>query len=266
VDLKRFLAPFNPPTSSLTDALRYWTEQQPQEVAYYYTDGEDKETSLTYEQFDRHARAIAARLVDMGMTGERALLLYPQGLEFIVAWFGCLYAGVVAVPAYPPRRNRNTKRIEAISNDATAKIALTEHDVLDRIEDLLEEEPNLKQLKWLATDRIPDSVGTGWNPRPSKPDALAMLQYTSGSTGTPKGVMLSHANLMHNVQIICYSFELTRKGSGLSWLPTYHDMGLVGGVLMAMFIGRPAVLMSPMAPWLSYKSPCAGCAASRSMA
>jgi acyl carrier protein len=247
VDLKRFVAPFSPPTSTLVDSLRYWREQQPQETAYYYTDGEDEETSLTYEQFDRHARAIAARLVDLGMTGERALLLYPQGLEFIVAWFGCLYAGVVAVPAFPPRRNRNMGRIEAIADDARAKVALTEHDVIDRSGDMFEEAPHLKQLKWLATDRIQDGDGEGWNPPRIPPDSLAMLQYTSGSTGTPKGVMLSHANLMHNVQLICYSFEPHRKGVGLSWLPTYHDMGLVGGVLMAMFYGRPAVLMSPMA-------------------
>jgi 8-amino-7-oxononanoate synthase/acyl carrier protein len=247
VDLKRFVAPFSPPTTTLIDSLRYWTEQQPQEGAYYYTDGEGEETSLTYEQFDRHARAIAARLVDLKMTGERALLLYPPGLEFIVAWFGCLYAGVVAVPAYPPRRNRNMQRIEAISDDCAAKIALTEHDVIDRIEDLLDETPRLKQLTWLATDRIADSDGLGWNPMLIRPDSLAMLQYTSGSTGTPKGVMLAHSNLMHNVQIICYSFEPSRKSVGMSWLPTYHDMGLVGGVLMAMFYGRPAVLMSPMA-------------------
>jgi 8-amino-7-oxononanoate synthase/acyl carrier protein len=246
VDLKRFVAPFSPPTTTLIDSLRYWTEQQPQEVAYYFTDGETEETSLTYEQFDRHARAIAARLVDLGMSGERALLLYPPGLEFIVAWFGCLYAGVVAVPAYPPRRNRNMQRIEAISDDCAAKIALTEHNVLDRIEDLLDEAPRLKELTWLATDRIADSDGAGWNPPLIRPDALAMLQYTSGSTGIPKGVMLAHSNLMHNVQIICYSFEPSRRTIGMSWLPTYHDMGLVGGVLMAMFYGRPAVLMSPM--------------------
>jgi acyl-CoA synthetase (AMP-forming)/AMP-acid ligase II len=119
------------------------------------------------------------------------------------------------------------------ADDAQAKIALTEHDVLDRIEDLLEEAPHLKKLNWLATDRISDSDAQGWNPPLIHPESLAMLQYTSGSTGTPKGVMLSHANLMHNVQLICYSFELHRNGSGLSWLPTYHDMGLVGGVLSA---------------------------------
>lgn len=247
MDLKRFVAPFSPPTTTLIDSLRYWTEQQPQEVAYYYTDGEAAETSLTYEQFDRHARAIAARLTDLGMAGERALLLYPPGLEFIVAWFGCLYAGVVAVPAYPPRRNRNMQRIEAISDDCDAKIALTEHNVLDRIEDLLDEAPHLKGLTWLATDRIADSDGVGWNAPLISPDSLAMLQYTSGSTGTPKGVMLAHSNLMHNVQLIGYSFEPGRRSSGMSWLPAYHDMGLVGGILFAMFFGRPAVLTSPMA-------------------
>ncbi|MEX2173452.1 MAG: aminotransferase class I/II-fold pyridoxal phosphate-dependent enzyme [Pirellulaceae bacterium] len=245
MDLKRFVAPFSPPATSLVDSLRYWVEQQPQEVKYYYTDGEAAETSLTYEQFDRHARAIAARLVDLGMTGERALLLYPQGLEFITAWFGCLYAGVVAIPAYPPRRNRNMLRIQAISDDAQAKIALTEHGIIDRSEDLLGEAPHLKQLKWLATDKIPDSDAQGWTAPRIRPDSLAMLQYTSGSTGTPKGVMLSHANLMHNVQIITYGFEPHRRSSGLSWLPTYHDMGLVGGVLAGMFFGRPSVLMSP---------------------
>ncbi len=247
MDLKRFLSPFSPPTTSLVDALRYWTEQQPQEVAYYYTDGEADETSLTYEQFDRHARAIGARLSDLGMSGERALLLYPPGLEFITAWFGCLYAGVAAVPAYPPRRNRNMERIQAISDDAQAKVALTEHGIIGRTEDLLDEAPNLKQLTWLATDKIPDSDAQGWTAPRIRPESLAMLQYTSGSTGTPKGVMLSHANLMHNVQIICYGFEPHRKSSGMSWLPTYHDMGLVGGVLMGMFYGRSSVLMSPMA-------------------
>jgi 8-amino-7-oxononanoate synthase/acyl carrier protein len=247
VDLKRFVAPFSPPTTSLVDSLRYWTEQQPQEVCYYFTDGEASEISLTYEQFDRHARAIAARLVDLGMTGQRALLLYPPGLEFITAWFGCLYAGAIAIPAYPPRRNRNMLRIEAISDDAAAKIALTEHDIIERSEDLLDEAPHLKLLKWLATDKVPDSDAQGWPAPRIRPDSLAMLQYTSGSTGTPKGVMLSHANLMHNVQIIAYGFEPHRRSSGMSWLPTYHDMGLVGGVLMGMFLGRPSVLMSPTA-------------------
>jgi 8-amino-7-oxononanoate synthase/acyl carrier protein len=247
VNLDRFLAPYSPPRTSLIDCLRYWTEQQPDQVAYYFTDGEEEETRLTYAELLRKARAVAARLTELEMVGQRALLLYPPGLDFLVAWYGCLMAGTIAVPAYPPRKNRNVNRIQAISDDAQARIALTEHDVAERSEDLLDESPHLRQLVWLATDRIPDDAGDHFRAPKIDPAALAMLQYTSGSTGTPKGVMLTHANLMHNVQLIVHSFEPTRNGIGLSWLPTYHDMGLVGGCLMAMFYGRPSVLMSPMA-------------------
>lgn len=247
MNLDRFLAPFHPPRTSLIDCLCYWTEQQPDAVAYGFTDGEDEETCLTYVELHRRARSVAAKLTELGMTGERALLLYPPGLDFLVAWYGCLMAGAIAVPAYPPRRNRNVNRIQAISDDARAKVALTEHDVTERSEDLIDEAPHLKRLAWIATDRLPLDAGDAFRASQIDPASLAMLQYTSGSTGTPKGVMLSHANLMHNVQVICHAFEPSRKGSGLSWLPTYHDMGLVGGCLMAMLFGRPARLMSPMA-------------------
>ena len=248
MNLDRFLAPYDPPRTSLIDCLQYWSEHQPDATAYGFTDGEEEESRLSYAELYRRSRGVAATLTEMGMAGERALLLYPPGLDFLVAWYGCLMAGAIAVPAYPPRRNRNVNRIQAISDDAQAKVALTEHDVTERSEELLDEAPHLKQLQWVATDRIPIDRGDAFRPIKIDPASLAMLQYTSGSTGTPKGVMLSHANLMHNVQIICHAFEPHREGgNGLSWLPTYHDMGLVGGCLMAMLFGRPARLMSPMA-------------------
>lgn len=247
MDLDRFFAPYNPPRTSLIDCLAYWADIQPQDVAYRFTDGEEEEWSLTYEQFNAKVAAVAARLTQLKMRGERALLLYPQGLDFLIGYYGCLAAGAVAVPAYPPRRNRNMARIQAISDDAQAKVALTLHEVSERSADLLDEAPRLKSLTWIATDQIGDDEGKAWKPRKISPSDLAMLQYTSGSTGTPKGVMLTHANLMHNCQIICWGFEPTRDSSGLSWLPTYHDMGLVGGALKAMFYGRPATIMSPMA-------------------
>ncbi len=246
MDLTRFVAPFNPPTSTLVDCLRYWTEIQPDELCYAFTDGEESETKLTYRQFDRRARAVAAKLTQMGMRGERALLLYHPGLEFITSYFGCMYAGVVAVPAYPPRRNRNTLRIQAISVDAQARVALTDADTRIRSLALADEAPQLTQLDWLATDELDLSLADSFDPQPLDPHSLAMLQYTSGSTGVPKGVMLTHQNLIFNTQLITYSFEPTRDCIGMSWLPTYHDMGLVGGVLKAMFYGRPCVLMSPM--------------------
>lgn len=247
MNLDDFFAPYSPPETNLADRLRYWAKVQPDRVAFYYlTDGEEQEQSVTYAGLDRQARAIAANLMSLGLSGERALLLYPPGLEFLAGFFGCLYAGITAVPAYPPRRNRNMARIQAISDDAEAKIALTVREVTDRVQGLLEEAPHLQKLVWLATDQLPLELADSWRHVEYGGESLAVLQYTSGSTGTPKGVMLSHRNLMHNCKIIAHGFEPTRAGHGVTWLPTYHDMGLVGGVLQPLYIGKPMTLMSPM--------------------
>jgi 8-amino-7-oxononanoate synthase len=230
----------------LVDSLRYWTEQTPESTAFYFSDGEAEEIRLSYEALDRRARAIGSHLVANGLRGERILLLYPPGLDFVSGFMGCLYAGATAIPAYPPRRNRYMSRIDAISDDAQAKAALTVADVGDRVQSLLKEAPSLQAAMWIATDQIPDSAADSWEPPTFEDSSLAVLQYTSGSTGNPKGVMLSHSNLIHNCRLIVGSFEANSNTVGLSWLPTYHDMGLVGGVLMPLFIGRPNVLISPM--------------------
>jgi 8-amino-7-oxononanoate synthase len=209
-------------------------------------DGENEQLHLTYRELDRQARAIGAWLESHDLVGERALLLYPAGLEFIAAFFGCLYAGVVAVPVYPPRRNRSMNRIQAIADDAGAKVALTTDLVLNRVMPLIDETPHLKQLTWLATCQVPSEMERDWTMPDVHGDTLAFLQYTSGSTGAPKGVMLNHASLVHNSALISYSFEHTRTGAGVFWLPSYHDMGLIGGILQPLYIGRPNVLMSPM--------------------
>ncbi|MFI4873915.1 MAG: aminotransferase class I/II-fold pyridoxal phosphate-dependent enzyme [Blastopirellula sp. JB062] len=239
---------FSPPTSTVVDRLRYRAEHQGPQVAYaYLVDGEDDKLEMTYAQLDEAARALAARLQSLNMHGERALLLFSPGMEFITAFYACLYAGVVAVPAYPPRRNRNMVRIQAIADDAQAKIALTTSDVLDRVTPMLDEAPHLKQLHWLATDSEKFVDPEKWRMPDIDEKTLAFLQYTSGSTGTPKGVMLSHSNMMHNSALISYAFEHTRSVRAVFWLPMYHDMGLIGGVLQPMQIGQPTTLMSPMA-------------------
>ncbi len=246
--LAHLLAPHDPPHTTLIDRLKYWAARTPDDISFYYlVDGEQEEERYTYAELDRKARAIAAHLTSLGMRGERALLLYPPGLDFVAGFFGCLYAGAIAVPAFPPRRNRNMTRIQAISDDARAKVALSRHEVTDRVQGLLDEAPHLRELDWIATDQLDDSLADAWQAPDVDPDALAVLQYTSGSTGTPKGVMLSHANLIRNCEVITYSFEPSREGIGMAWLPTYHDMGLVGGVLNPIYVGRPSVLMSPMA-------------------
>jgi len=237
---------FGPP--NLVEVVRHRARHQPNDTAFaFLVDGENEQVHLSNRELDRQARAIGAWLKSLDLVGQRALLLYPPGLEFISAFFGCLYAGVVAVPAYPPRRNRSLARIQAIADDAEAAVALTTDIVLKRVEPLIDETPHLKDLPWLATCHVPEGMDEQWEMPDVYGDTLAFLQYTSGSTGTPKGVMLNHANLIHNSAAIAYMFEHTRSVLGVFWLPSYHDMGLIGGILQPLYIGRPNILMSPMA-------------------
>ncbi|MBI1899620.1 MAG: aminotransferase class I/II-fold pyridoxal phosphate-dependent enzyme [Planctomycetia bacterium] len=237
---------FGPPT--LVELLRHRAAYQAWECAYrFLVDGDSEEISVTYHELDRQARAIAAKLQEQGLAGERAVLLYPPGLDFIAAFFGCLYAGAIAVPAYPPRMNRSLYRIQVIAADAESKIALTTRGVLDRVQPMARETDFLREMKWLATDEVEQGAESAWHDPRVRSSTLAFLQYTSGSTGTPKGVMLSHANLLHNSALISHAFEHTRSGAGVFWLPSYHDMGLIGGILQPLYVARPNVLMSPMA-------------------
>ncbi len=237
---------FGPPT--LVALLEHRAKYQPEAATYrFLVDGESEEVALTNQELDCLARRIAHHLQSQGLQGERALLLFPAGLEFIAAFFGCLYAGVVAVPAYPPRMNRSLDRIQTIAQDAQAKVALTTSDVWQRMQNMLPQTPFLQHLTWVQTDTLPPGGEEHWQDPGVDGSTLAMLQYTSGSTGTPNGVMLTHANLLHNSALICYAFEHTRSGTGVFWLPSYHDMGLIGGIIQPLYVGRPNILMSPMA-------------------
>ena len=229
---------------TLVGLLGYRAQNQPDQIAYTFLDGETEADRITYQELDRQARAIASQLQSLNATGSRALLLYPPGLEFIAAFFGCLYAGVVAVPAYPPRRNQNMSRLQAILASSQATLALTTTPLFSYIESRFTEEPALAQLRWLTTDNIARDQTAAWQQPDVNPDTLAFLQYTSGSTGTPKGVMVSHGNLLHNCALIHKSFADTPNSRGVSWLPPYHDMGLIGGVLQPLYVGAPMVLMS----------------------
>ena len=227
--------------------VRHRARTQPKDIAFsFLVDGELEQVDLTNEELDRQARAIGGWLLSRGLAGERALLLYPAGLEFIAGFFGCLYAGVIAVPVYPPRRNRSMTRIQTIADDAEAKVALTTDTVLSRVEGLIDETPHLKQLAWLDTCHVPAGMEQQWRLPDIHGETLAFLQYTSGSTGMPKGVVLNHANLVHNSALIAHAFEHTRTSLGVFWLPSYHDMGLIGGILQPLYVGRTNILMSPM--------------------
>ncbi|NEU77743.1 non-ribosomal peptide synthetase [Nostoc sp. UIC 10630] len=234
--------------STVVELLRYRSSRQPKQLSYtFLSDGETQSDRLTYQELDRCSRAIASQLQSLGLSGERALLLYPPGLEYLAAFFGCLYAGVVAVPAYPPRNQRNTPRILAILEDAQAAIILTTSGILSQVQSLFADKFDIDHIHWLATDNLTPGIEEGWQKPLINTDTLAFLQYTSGSTGTPKGVMLSHGNLLHNAVVTRQYMEHSSSSKFVTWLPVYHDMGLIGGVLQPLYGGFPCIMMPPAA-------------------
>ena len=218
--------------------------------AYTFLTDRDSETcELTYGELDRRARAIAVRLQSLGAGGERAILLYPPGLDYIAAFFGCLYAEVVAVPAYPPQRKRTLGRLRAVLADSGATFALTTTKTRAGVERLSRQDSEIdefRKVQWIETDAPPKDIANTWKQPALTGRTLAFLQYTSGSTGSPKGVMVSHENLLHNQRMIQQAFGHSEETTVLGWLPLYHDMGLIGNVLQPLYLGRPCVLMSPI--------------------
>ncbi|MGD0463707.1 MAG: aminotransferase class I/II-fold pyridoxal phosphate-dependent enzyme [Tepidisphaeraceae bacterium] len=240
------------PPDDLIRVLYHHARERPDEPAFVYLlDGQSEDVVLTNAQVDRRARAIAARLQDMGLAGQRVLLAYPHGLDFVTGFFGCLYAGCVAVPTYLPHR-RTLSRFGAIVADAGARLVLSTGATAVQFQAMTGlgsgQTETAAPIPWLAADEIPDALAEQWKMPIIAPETVAMLQYTSGSTSQPKGVMLSHANLMHNTRCIYQAFGFgVGRDVGVFWLPTYHDMGLVGGVLMQVLTGLPSVLMAPAA-------------------
>src|SRR5829696_6378643 len=235
--------------ATLIELLDQRALQQPDQLAYtFLLDEETNELHLTHGELQRRARAIGARLQRIGAKGERALLLYTPGLDFIEGFFGCLYAGIVAVPAYPPdpaRLNRTLPRLQAVITDAQATLVLTTSLILEMAKLIFVEAPDLKALHWLATDIVAANVDEVSQPESARAGDLAFLQYTSGSTGNPRGVMLTHANLLHNARLIFQTYEHTETDSYVSWLPVFHDMGFMMGVLQPLFAGIRSIVMSP---------------------
>lgn len=228
------------------EAMRERASLSPNRNAYtFLNDGEADETSITYSQLDAEARKIGVLLQEYGYSGERVLLVYPPGIRYIAAFMGCLYAGATAVPVYPPRQNKSPGRIQAIIHDARPTAALTETAVLQKMGDGA---AKLATIHWLNTDGLDslEGVSDGWKPKNAAGDSLAFLQYTSGSTGTPKGVMLTHRNLLSNMELIHKQFAITPEDVAIGWLPPYHDMGLIGNLLTSFYSGIQLVFFSPM--------------------
>src|SRR5207247_5441687 len=202
----------------------------------------------TFAELDRQARAIAALLQKSRASGQPVLLLFQPSLEYLTAFFGCLYAGAIAVPAYPPRLNHNLERLEAIVSDAQPVMALSSQTVATTaMRKQFTTFSHLGNLHIETTDALVESLADHWYEPTLSGETLAFLQYTSGSTGKPKGVMVNHRNLLYNHRMLEVSIHHPDDAPFVSWLPLFHDMGLIGNALQSIYRGAPCIFMSPFA-------------------
>jgi acyl-CoA synthetase (AMP-forming)/AMP-acid ligase II/acyl carrier protein len=247
-------SPTNPEFNNLVDILIHRASAQPGHTAFTFLEnGEDISEQLDYRNLDLFARIIAGHLQKLDLNNPRAVLLYPAGLDFLKAFFGSMYAGITAVPAFPPRPNRPLDSLKALVRDSQAGIILTTQQIYETIQAQGGlGEVVLHHVEYVITDDLIRSVPrspihTSWTRPIIKQDDLAFLQYTSGSTARPKGVMVSHANLIHNLEMIKQAFGNNEHTIGVGWLPLYHDMGLIGNVFEPLYLGIHCVHMSPVA-------------------
>jgi len=244
VQLLRDRFPSDVTLSSLLDLLQFRAMNQPEEQVYtFLSDGETQAEHLTYRALYRQAQAIAHNLSGFDTRGKPVLLLYPSGLDFIAAFWGCLYAGAIAVPAPLPRSSRSVERIQAIAQDIQTSVILTTRLIEEKLKSRSMPVPALAKLRWISTDTIAKNE---YVPCAPVVHDLAFIQYTSGSTRVPRGVLVSHTNLLSNLKFIAEATDFGPDDRLVSWLPSYHDMGLVM-LFLVMYVGCPATLMSPSA-------------------
>ncbi|MEV8596060.1 fatty acyl-AMP ligase [Streptomyces sp. NPDC052012] len=248
---------------SLVDLLIAHATEHPDRTAYRFLatgdcTGETSEIhDITYGRLADRTRAVAAWLQDRGLAGSRAMLLYPPGLEFISGYLGCLAAGVVAVPGVPPQgrtqNHRALTRMKRLMADADTKVILGGREVIGALDTMAPHLPELADVTRVATEDIPGELSAGWQAPEPDADTVAFLQYTSGSTSAPRGVMVTHGNLLDNQRIITERMGHTPDALAahagelfVSWLPVYHDMGLIGPVLNTVYLGGTSTLFSPL--------------------
>lgn len=228
----------------IPDVLTEHAVRIPDRTAYVFLNEDGEETvSISYGELHARALAVAAELSRRCAPGDRALLAFPQTLDFIIAFFGCLYAQVVAVPVNPPRRSRVQDATRGIAEDCEPAAVLTSAAMLGKLRSALDFRSGPSH--WLAVDEQVD--GTGFEPPACSAETLAFLQYTSGSTAAPKGVMVSHGNLTANEEMIRYAFGHDERSTVVGWAPFFHDQGLIGNVLQPLYVGAKSILMSPAA-------------------
>jgi acyl-CoA synthetase (AMP-forming)/AMP-acid ligase II len=242
-----------PPTEfqSFVALLRHRATAQPRQTGFLFLRDNNPENDLdllSYSQLDEKARAIASLLQRSGEPGQRVLLLHQPGADFVAAFYGCLYAGAIAVTTYPAHRGRLKQSLPKICDllkDAECSTILTTSDIVPVFTAAWEEVVGNGMPLVLASDEVPSSEAEKWRNPVAGRDTVAFLQYTSGSTSRPRGVAVTHGNMQHNSEVIARGFESDSNSMGISWLPPYHDMGLIGGVVKPLYVGFPVVILSP---------------------
>jgi phthiocerol/phenolphthiocerol synthesis type-I polyketide synthase C len=246
------------PSSTLLDLVRQRAARYRDKVAFdycHYSPGGaapgEVHSRLTYRELDIKARAIASTLQRQGAAGERVLVLCPSGLDFIAGFFGCVYAGAVAVPVHPPVHSRVIGRVASIVADAQARVVLTTAALQAELKAVVDDLANGRSLQWCALDEVgvvSPAAAAEWVAPAVDATTVALLQYTSGSTGSPKGVVVTHRNLLHNLDAIAGAWGHGDDNAiSVFWLPLHHDMGLIGSILEAIYVGCTSFLMPPEA-------------------
>jgi acyl-CoA synthetase (AMP-forming)/AMP-acid ligase II/acyl carrier protein len=229
---------------NIIDHLICLGNDRPNDLAYRFLfEDETLVEEIGYNHLLTRVQIVAAHIRQTHAIGSRALLLYPSGIDFAVALLACFYAGVVAVPSYPPRHNRSLDRLLHITENSKPVSILSTKDILDRFQNTLAPEHPLRTRTHLATDTL-TSVST--RDLAPTPYTTAFLQYTSGSTSQPKGVVVTHENILANLKMIFDSFGMGPDSIGFGWLPLFHDMGLIGNILQPLYAGIPVTLMAPI--------------------
>ena len=231
-----------------TDILNFRAAETPHKKAYgFLQNGEELSHELTYLQLSRRAKAIAARLQAAGGKGKRTILLYPPGLEYVAAFYGCLHAGVIAVPAYPPKHNRSDVRLQQIITDCEPAFVLTTEKIREDFKADFSTLGVARHTVCITTDGLSEASAAEWRDEGLDSSDVAFLQYSSGSTAKPRGIIITHGNLLKNSAQLRDAFGYGSDSVCVSWLPLFHDMGLIGGVLQPVYGGFPCMLMPPLA-------------------
>ncbi|HEY2447561.1 MAG TPA: long-chain-fatty-acid--AMP ligase FadD32 [Mycobacterium sp.] len=236
-----------------TDLVRHvekWAKVRGDQMAYRFldfsTERDGVAKDISWAEFGARNRAVGARLQQVTQPGDRVAILCPQSLDYLVAFFGTLYAARIAVPLFDPAEPGHVGRLHAVLDDCTPSAILTTSDSAEGVRKFFRSRPAKDRPRVIAVDALPNDVANTWQPVLASHDTVAYLQYTSGSTRTPTGVQITHLNLPTNVVQVIDALEGTEGDRGVSWLPFFHDMGLIT-TLLSTVVGYSFTFMTPAA-------------------